>query len=207
MKTLAAILSLLVVLLSIALFLLGGAYRDCRNLKSEQFDFAKIEVIEHAHQMANKDLALALLTKKMDSVTALHSKSQGSLINRLVSAKKPILPIGSFTTDSVKSQINHRDTVIALQDTLIDDLQKEKAAVWANFSQQVDTLKDKVRLSEDYSTRMEKKLEVSQDDLQDLKDKQYGIGGMVGVDQQGRPVISIGIYRNIWRFSLKKKRK
>jgi hypothetical protein len=65
MKTLAAILAILVVLLTVALFLIAGAYRDCRNLKSEQFDFAKIEVIEHAHQMANKDLVIIALKQRL----------------------------------------------------------------------------------------------------------------------------------------------
>jgi hypothetical protein len=152
MKALAIILSVLVVLLSIALFLLAGAYRDCRNLKSEQFDFATIEVIEHAHQMANKDLALALLTKKMDSAVRSHAETQAPLIARLKTLKARRI---------IDTVVTLRDTIIFVQDTLIDDLQKEKAAVWANFSQQVDTLKDKVRLSEDYTHVLEGSLKES----------------------------------------------
>jgi hypothetical protein len=156
MKTLASILAILVVLLSIALFLLGGAYRDCRNLKSEQFDFAKIEAIEHLHQMGRKDMAIAVLTKRLDSAMRSHAETQAPLIARLNSLKSTLRK--SRIVDTVFSL---RDTIIFVQDTLIDDLQKEKADVWTNFSQQVDTLKDKVRLSEDYAHVLEGSLKES----------------------------------------------
>ena len=114
------------------------------------FNMASQEAIVRLGAMATQDSIIAAERHAKDSAIVAHAKTQGSLKTTIRALKDRY----KLRPDTVRLTL--ADTVIITQDSLIIDLEKEKAAVWARFSDEIHAWEEKVRISEAYGQAMEK---------------------------------------------------
>lgn len=146
--------------LIVALFALTEimSYRHLRQLEKDKasalkeaddfFNMARQEAIIRLGAMATQDSIIFAERHAKDSAIAAHAKSQGSLKTTIRALKTRYRP------DTLR--LTTVDTLVIVQDSLIVDLEAEKASVWQFFKDEIGALESKVRISENYGEAMEK---------------------------------------------------
>lgn len=112
------------------------------------FNMARQEAIIRLGAMATQDSIIFAERHAKDSAIAAHAKSQGSLKTTIRALKTRYRP------DTLR--LTTVDTLVIVQDSLIVDLEAEKASVWQFFKDEIGALESKVRISENYGEAMEK---------------------------------------------------
>lgn len=143
MKTIIWILSIALLVSLLVNFYYWDLTRDT-EIKLDLADSqSKLRVKEADIRTARRDTAIALLQFKMDSASQHHLQRQGSLLEALNAKKERIVKLPQIVlTDSnqVKAAIHTRDSVIDLQDGLIEDLTVERNGIQADCKSLTDSL-------------------------------------------------------------------
>jgi hypothetical protein len=225
-------LSHYIILILAVLLLLSGAgnYLQIREARLNQ-QYRRIAEVEAANKSVRLSMETALLQEKFDKALAQHKAdsilqahqqdSLERLANNLVTLYNSSKGVPKDTTQCCKviPIITHRaDSAIRAKDAVIVDLKGQKSDNWKDFNnllsiEQEKSLKSDSAFKAEQSRRL--MLEGVEEQLEDERDKQFGLGGFGGYGAtiyESKVVtgvtIGVGItYSPRWgRFSLKRKK-
>lgn len=142
-KTLCYILGIALLASLLVNFYYWDLNRDTElklNLAESQ---SVLRIQEADARMARRDTAIARIQAKMDSAAKHHAQIQKSFSEALNAKKARIVKLPDIVlsdSNKVKAAIHTRDSVIALQDGLIEDLTTERNGIKADCKSLTDSL-------------------------------------------------------------------
>lgn len=212
MKWYAYVIIALVVAVAVLAYMLqrnAQLLKSCNEIAHLQYVTYHDEVIEYNEKIGRLGSAVARQKHELDSVTQSHARTQTPLKSNIKTWKERIDPVeriavlinGKNTGDTtvyftskeealryLYDQMVARDTTIYWQDSLIRDMETERATVKVKTDELVNSIKAKARLSEDEVSKwigryQESEARRAQDEKawkrQRRLERVLGIGGVV----------------------------
>lgn len=132
------------VIIALLLVALGFSIRGCRQAEHDDqvTNLAAIDMmVEHKDEMDSVGAIIARQAHERDSIAQSYAKTQGSLKTQIRALRT------RYRQDTLR--LTTVDTLVITQDSLIESLEAERAAVKVNTDALISTLESKSRLSED----------------------------------------------------------
>lgn len=151
--------------------------------------------------ISQRDSAISTLlaSRKKDSLA--HAKTQSGYKARIIDLKQANKWTGvTFTTTDWK------DTTIALQDSLIIDLESERDTLYLTDNKAIDSLqKSKAEIFTMWQAEYQQRVK-AQNRYDELRSRNFTAGPGIGIDITGRPTVNFSVQYKLVSFRIGRKR-